>query len=66
MSVEIMSKVFNESKTTGNARVVLLVLADFSNSDAVCWPSVSKIAKNANLSVPSTRKYIAALRVEEI
>jgi hypothetical protein len=56
-----MSEVFERSKTQGNARLVLLSLADSCNDDASCWPSVRKIAEKANISEPITKKYLNAL-----
>jgi hypothetical protein len=61
MSVKIMSEVFERSKTQGNARLVLLSLADSCNDDASCWPSIRKIADKANISEPITKKYLNAL-----
>ena len=61
MSVKIMSDVFEHSKTEGNARLVLLCLADCANDEGVCWPSIRKIAQKANLSEPMTKKYLNAL-----
>jgi hypothetical protein len=56
-----MSEVFERSKTQGNARLVLLSLADSCNDDAGCWPSIRKIAEKANISEPITKKYLNAL-----
>jgi hypothetical protein len=56
-----MSEVFERSKTQGNARLVLLSLADSCNDDASCWPSIRKIAEKANISEPITKKYLNAL-----
>ena len=61
MSVRIMSEVFEKSRTQGNARLVLLALADSCNDDASCWPSIRKIAEKANISEPITKKYLNAL-----
>ena len=61
MSVRIMSEVFERSKTQGNARLVLLALADSCNDDASCWPSIRKIAEKANICEPITKKYLNAL-----
>ena len=61
MSVKIMSSVFERSKTTGNARLVLLALADACGDQGDCWPSVRSIAKKANVSPIIARKYINAL-----
>lgn len=61
MSVKIMSDVFENSKTEGNARLVLLCLADCANDEGACWPSIRKIAQKANLSEPIAKKYLNAL-----
>ena len=60
MSVRIMSEVFERSKTQGNARLVLLALADSCNDDASCWPSIRKLADKANISEPILKKYLNA------
>jgi predicted transcriptional regulator len=61
MSVKIMSEVFERSRTQGNARLVLLALADSCNDDASCWPSIRKLADKANVSEPILKKYLNAL-----
>jgi hypothetical protein len=61
MSLRLMSAVFERSKTTGNARLVLLALADACGDQGDCWPSVRSIAKKANVSPIIARKYINAL-----
>ncbi len=61
MSLKLMSAVFEKSKTKGNARLVLLALADACGDQGDCWPSVRSIAKKANVSPIIARKYINAL-----
>ncbi len=56
-----MSEVFEKSRTEGNARLVLLSLADCCNDEGSCWPSMKKIAMKSNLSEAMTKKYINAL-----
>lgn len=56
-----MSDVFQKSRTEGNARLVLLCLADCANDEGACWPSIRKIAEKANLSEPIAKKYLNAL-----
>ena len=56
-----MSDVFERSKTEGNARLVLLSLADCANDDGACWPSIRKLSQKANLSEPIAKKYLNAL-----
>ncbi len=55
-----MSSVFEQSKTEGNARLVLLALADCASEDGSCWPSIKKICAKANVSEPTARKYMRA------
>ena len=61
MSVKIMSAVFDKSKTEGNARLVLLALADCANDEGTCWPSISTISSMANINQQTTRKYLWAM-----
>ncbi len=56
-----MSAVFEKSQTTGNARLILLSIADACSDDGVCWPSVKTLARKANVSPVIARKYINAL-----
>lgn len=58
MSVKIMSDVFENSKTEGNARLVLLCLADCANDEGVCWPSIKTLSRKANISEETTRKFL--------
>ena len=60
MSVKIMSEVFERSKTQGNARLILLSLADTCSDEGVCYPSIKKLAKKANISEETTRKFLHA------
>jgi len=61
MSVKIMSAVFDKSKTEGNARLILLALADCANEEGTCWPSISTISNMANVSVETCKKYLSAM-----
>lgn len=62
MSIELMSLIFKKSKTHGNARLVLLALADGSNDDGDSYPSIARIARKANLSPNITREYLRAFK----
>lgn len=61
-----MSDVFQKSKTEGNARLVLLALADCANPEGVCYPSIKTIASMANISEETARKYLHALEKIEL
>jgi predicted transcriptional regulator len=60
MSVKIMSSVFEQSRTEGNARLILLALADCASEDGSCWPSIKKLCNRANISEPTAKKYLRA------
>lgn len=53
MSIHVMSTVWNESKSKGSARMVLLAIADCANHEGTAYPSVSTIARKCAFS--STR-----------
>ena len=55
-----MSEVFEKSRTQGNARLVLLALSDSCSDEGVCFPSLKTIAKKANISEETTRKFLHA------
>lgn len=60
MSVKIMTSVFENSKTRGAARLVLLSLADNANDEGFCRPAVATLARKANASEITTREYLHA------
>jgi len=60
MSVRILSEVFEKSETSGNARLVLIALADCASDDGACWPSIKRIAKMSKVSEQTAKKYLHA------
>jgi hypothetical protein len=60
MSVRILSEIFEKSETTGNARLVLIVLADCASDEGACWPSLKKISQMSKVSQETVRKYLRA------
>lgn len=62
MSVRILSEVFEKSETEGNARLVLIALADCASDDGACWPSIKKIGKMSNVAEQTVKKYIRAFK----
>ena len=61
MSVKIMSKVWEESRQTGTALLMLLAIADHANDDGVCWPSVARLAQRARVQERQAKNLIAQL-----
>jgi len=45
-----MTAVWDRSKQTGTALLILLALADFTNDDGYCWPSIDTLAHKARCS----------------
>lgn len=60
MSIKIMTRVFEKSKTRQGARLVLLALADNASDEGICYPAVATIARKAGLSEQVTREYLHA------
>lgn len=63
MSVRILSEVFEKSETSGNARLVLIALADCASDDGACWPSIRRIAKMSKVSEQTAKKYLRAFEL---
>lgn len=61
MSVKIMSHIWNESPYEGGTLLVLLALADWSNDDGWCWPSIPSLAKKARLEERQVKRIIKKL-----
>ncbi|ALV25056.1 helix-turn-helix domain protein [Campylobacter iguaniorum] len=63
MSIKIMSEVWDMNFVKISHKNVLLALADCANDDGYCYPSISKIAQKANISIRSV--YTALRELEE-
>ncbi|MFN9031517.1 MAG: helix-turn-helix domain-containing protein [Betaproteobacteria bacterium] len=50
MSVQVVTRVLEQSRSRLAERLVLLALADRADDSGRCWPSVEDIQKRANLS----------------
>ena len=50
MSIEIMNRVWSQSRQQGTKLVLLLALADMANSNGYCWPSLETLQQRARLS----------------
>lgn len=58
MSIRIMSQVWDRSKQTGSALLVLLAIADFANDQGLAWPSYDTLAKKSRVSVRSVMRLV--------
>jgi hypothetical protein len=62
VSVEVMSWAFDHSNSTGTARLVLLVIANHASADGTnSWPSISTLAKKANVTDAAAKRAIRKL-----
>jgi hypothetical protein len=50
MSVRTLNRVWEASRQTGGALLVLLAIADFADDDGLAYPSISTLARKARLS----------------
>lgn len=63
MSVRLMARVFDESKTRGADRLTLLVLADACNDEGEsAWPALATIARKAGVGKGAARVSLECLR----
>lgn len=62
MSIEVINRVLNHSRTTGTARLTLVVLAEHADSDGYCYPGMELIASRVNIEERQQRRLIATLR----
>lgn len=61
MSIAVMSRVWDKSAQKGSALILLLALADFSNDEGICWPSVETLAHKARITSRQAQNLIGAL-----
>lgn len=59
MSVQALGWVFNHSKSTGTARLVLLSIANHVDPDGEGWVHVKRVLAEAAVSLDSYRRAIA-------
>ena len=64
MSVDISSWVWKHSPTKGSERILLLSLADNSNDQGFCWPSLNTIAKRCKMSRRYAQRIVHNLESE--
>lgn len=55
MAYEFSARVWDHSKSEGNARLVLLVIADRANEHGECWPSVADLVSRTKACERSVR-----------
>ena len=61
MSYQAVSAVLLAKEPKGISRLVLVVLAECANKNAVCWPSMATIAERSGISVRHAKRVVHAL-----
>jgi hypothetical protein len=61
MSIRVTTTVWEHSRQTGSALLVMLAIADQANEDGICWPSIGSLARKARLSPRDTQYVIGRL-----
>jgi len=61
MSVEIMAEVWKQSKLEGTELLMLLAIADHSNDDRECWPSMTRLARKCRVSERQAQRLVKAI-----
>jgi DnaD/phage-associated family protein len=62
MGIAIMSRVWESSKQSGSALLVILALADRADEDGICWPGIGDIARRARLGDRQVQRIIFQLK----
>lgn len=60
MSIRLMNLAW-QAPLTATQKLVLLAMADWSNDEGICWPSIAKLASKTSLSERGLRKVIRSL-----
>jgi len=61
-----MTLVWEHAPCRENALIVLLALADWSNDDGVCWPSMEKLANKARVDRRSAQRIVRRLVQDQL
>jgi len=61
VSIDFMSRVFNDEDLPSNEKLVMLALADNANNEGICYPSLSTLQRKTSLSRPTVSKIIKRL-----
>lgn len=61
MAIKVMTRVWDTSKSKGNDRLLLLAIADHTDDDGICWPSIPRLAEKTNVLERQVMRNIAHL-----
>jgi Helix-turn-helix domain len=62
MSIEVTNAVWKHSRQKSGTLLVLLALADYTNSEGIAWPAVSTLAGKARMSERNVQRCVSALQ----
>jgi Helix-turn-helix domain len=62
MSIEVTNAVWKHSRQKSGTLLVLLALADYTNSEGIAWPAVSTLAGKARMSERNVQRCVRALQ----
>jgi hypothetical protein len=65
MSIRVMTAVWDRSKHTKTALLILLALADFANDEGFCWPSIDTLAHKARCSRRHVQRLLQEMGIGE-
>lgn len=61
MSIRLMTRAWDTKCESHTSKIVLLKLADNSNDQGFCWPSIATIAEQCELSLQGVRDQVSVL-----
>jgi DNA-binding transcriptional MocR family regulator len=61
MSIKVMTAVWDADNLKGNAKFIMLCLADFANDEGYCWPSLDRLAKKCGVSRSTVKAQVKSL-----
>ena len=61
MSVLVSTRVWQNSKQTGYAFILMLAIADIADDEGVAWPGIKRLAKKARVTERSVYRLISQL-----
>lgn len=64
MSIKVMNMVWDSRGLKGVSKLILLTLADFSNDNGVCWPSITTIANKGGVSKTTVKSHLNKLEAD--
>lgn len=64
MSIKVMSEVWDYAPYTSTELLILMALADMSNDERKCWPSLTTLAKKGRTTVQNTNTILKQFELE--